>query len=326
MTRRRPWETPFAVLLAVGLCIAMAGCDDAEKERSTCPEGLGNLMLSGPLPPLWRTIGFANKVGKKTYPAVSAPAAPPTLRWDFSGKQVYAYDFSQTNKTAFSMGIGGDVTRKDRVSGTLLLRSKGNGTAAIVLRTGRIAVDGPGGKQKMSRMPLVVVQGVKEDGSMRVRDSSIELVLAALFPLAGKPVKVGQTVSVPMAMPFNALGSALYVEGAAKITLTGYVEINGRTCARLVTDIDISRLDVPKELKGTYEWFTVGTSVAYFDVRDRRFVSVDLALTMGMHVEAALYKMEIEGEKMPPMPDKRPIWMKTDSLIRLTYNAKKSKQ
>ena len=65
------------------------------------------------------------------------------------------------------------------------------------------------------------------------RINSQEMLLKMLFPIPSSPLRVGESVSSPRAVPFNAMGSLLEVTGSSVTTLTGYVGLDGKTCARL---------------------------------------------------------------------------------------------
>ena len=120
-----------------------------------------------------------------------------------------------------------------------------------------------------------------------------------------------------MQVPFNAMGSLLYAQGRSRITLTRYVKIGKRTCAQLDVDTDISKLKVPSELKGEYKCSTKGTSVFYFDVTNRSFVSGAIALIMQFNIDAPMPQMRIPGEDAPDMPKRSKMSMTSDNLIRV---------
>ncbi|GAG75554.1 unnamed protein product, partial [marine sediment metagenome] len=129
------------------------------------------------------------------------------------------------------------------------------------------------------------------------------MVLGSI-PLPSKTLNVGEAVDVPTQMPFNAMGSRLYVKGRLRITLRRYVKIADRTCAQFDVDIDISDLKVPPELEGEYRCSTKGASVFYFDVSKRRFVSGTTAVQAGLSIDAPAPKIKIPGVEVPDMPER----------------------
>ncbi len=307
-----------ATLLVLMLAVSgLPGCDKTEEEEAACDWGGEGPQIPRTPVSLSTTPKFLDAIGKESHAAADAPAVAPALRWDFSGSTVYAYDYRQEMVQASSLGgtsIEGD--------GTLLLKSKGDKTATLVLTVTKMTMGLPDGERKTPPMnsPAMVVPGVKEDGTMEIAANPANSLLRMLFPLPPRPLKVGESARVPNSMPFNAMGSALTVEGGNTITLTGYVTIDGRTCARLETDIDISKLEVPEELEGTYKCFLKGKSISYFDIQTRGFVSVEAALAMGMAIEPP--KDDEGGADGPAV---FPIAMQMDTVIRLRRNPEKAK-
>jgi hypothetical protein len=206
--------------------------------------------------------------------------------------------------------------------GALLIKSQGDGTAELVLKDMKMIMKmNIGGDEEPKTveqaMPPSVVQGMKEDGSGSFGNSSQDMLLKMLFPLPTKSLKVGDSVDVPAQMPFNAMGSLLQVKGRSRITLSRYVKIGRRTCAQLDVDTDISELKVPSELKGEYKCSTKGTSVFYFDVANRSFVSGIIALMMQFSIDAPMPQMKMSGKDAPDMPKRAKMAMTSDNLIRV---------
>jgi hypothetical protein len=313
-----PRQSWLACLIALA---CLPGCGDSE-DACERPSPFG----SGPAAPLSKDIKFISEIGRKSYPEATAPEPAPLLNWDFSKKQAHVYDYVQKAVNRSNM-MGGLADTDQSIDGTLslLVRSKGDGTATVVMKDTQMSMTVDGEKKAMrSNFPPMAVQGMKEDGSMRTGNSSTELLLKMLSPLPTKPLKPGESVALPASMPFNIMGSVLEVTGTATVTLTGYVSINGRTCARLDTDIDISKLDVPEDLEGSYECFAKGKSVSYFDVQARSFVNLELAMTMAFSTETPSPKIEMDDEAGPDMPDTMEVSMQVNTLIRVSRNAKKT--
>ena len=91
-----------------------------------------------------------------------------------------------------------------------------------------------------------------------------------------------------------------------------------RTCAQLDVDIDISELDVPAELEGSYHCSVKGQSVFFFDVSERCFVSGETALLMRVDVDAPMPSMSVGGKDEPELPERAQMDMFMDTLMRVT--------
>jgi hypothetical protein len=139
--------------------------------------------------------------------------------------------------------------------------------------------------------------------------------------MPSKPLSPGESAEVNVNMPFNAMGSPLTVKGSMKITHRGYVTLEGKPCARLEADIDISRLEVPKELEGKYSCSAKGRSVCYFEVESQEFVSVQTALLMKMSVDGKMPDVKTPSTEKPADPPKTlQMAMESDNFIHYTRN------
>jgi hypothetical protein len=270
---------------------------------------------------------FAKEVGNENFMKSKPPPAAPIFRWDFSNPKVvhtYSYEQEARSKTETGRSFGGKsgaMGQEMSAKGLLLIKSQGDSTADLVLKDMKMSMkvdvgnDEP--KTLEQQMPPLVVQGMKEDGSGSFGNSSQDMLLKMLFPLPSQSLKVGESVDVPAQMQFNAMGSMLNVTGKSRITLTQYVEIDGRSCAQLDVDTDISKLKEPTELKGEYKCSTKGTSVFYFDIADRFFVSGTIALIMQFSIDAPMPQMNIPGEDTSDMPKRSKMSMVSDNLIKV---------
>jgi hypothetical protein len=136
---------------------------------------------------------------------------------------------------------------------------------------------------------------------------------------------VGESVEVENEMPLQVAGSLLHAKGRTTITLTKYVVIDGHVCAKLETATDISQVDVPGELQGTYKVKAKGKSVFYFDTINNSFVSGSVAFLISMRIEVPIPKKAPPGEN-PPKTEKPKITrmvMDIDNLIKVKRNPAK---
>lgn len=275
---------------------------------------------------------FIDMIDDQTYREINPPEDATLFRWDFSENKEYSYNFSQKVTTQnFMNGFG--PSRKDTVSsqnmtgnGILSYKSEKDKTARfvlenLILKSEHSADDSEAAPKTMEmKSPPMIIQSVKEDGNLSIPSSSQTLLLKLLFPLPAQPMKVSETISNEANMPFNAMGSLLYVKGHSKITLTKYVEINGHKCAKFTSDINISKMDIPPEMEGKYVALAKGKSVFYFDVDNRKFITGKLALLMAMDIEAKSPQMTFSDnkEKSEELPETIKMAMNSDNLILLS--------
>jgi len=262
---------------------------------------------------------FLKELRKPSYPKARAPKVPPLLRWDFSGDRVCRYGFDMRINNISYSNLGGLARKRESFSikGKMLVRSQGDRTAKLVLQNFQKTVRAAGAPADPEAWPTITISGMREDSAPNPGGALPELLLEKLFPLPPKALRVGESSTSPASMPFGVAGSLFEVKGRTRTTLKGYVRIGDRTCARLDTAIDISRLDIPPEKEGEYSCSVRGASVFYFDVEDRRFVSGKVALLIVFDVDAP-FPIKITGEGMPKLPERLQMGAKCDSLIRIT--------
>lgn len=277
---------------------------------------------------------FQKEIGKEKHAEGKPPADALNVRFDFSGKRAYAFDQAQQAEITVVSGSQDPRPTKQKVdmTGHLILKSKGDRTGTLTLRDLKASMTmemHPGEPPKTMELqpPATSVPNVKEDGTMEGGAANVQPLLKLLFPMPPRPLKPGESVDVPMSMPFNAMGSALTVKGTSKVTHGGYFLVGGKNCARLDVAIDISQLDVPKEIPGKYASICKGKSVYYYDVESDEFASGETAIFMRMAAEGSM-----PGSKTgdPDKPEERPktvqMTMESDNLIRLVRNSELAKK
>ena len=269
---------------------------------------------------------YLGDVNREEYAPADPPAAAPVFLWDFSGRDVYAYAYSQEAVNEIEMSgfpdQPGDMSQTISATAELAIQSRGNKTADVVLKIFKmdttIDVDGESQRQSLEDLPPVIVQGLREDGYMPLMAGG-DMLTRVLFPLPKEPIAVGKTVDVPIRMPLDAstgIQASMDVIGLSRITLSRYVKIKDRTCAQFDVDFEISSFKPPPDLQGDFDCFAEGESVFYFDVDARCFVSGTTALLVGVSMDIATPTMG--GSPPPDMPDRVKMAMTTDNLIRVS--------
>ena len=227
---------------------------------------------------------FLSELDELDFPEAEAPAETPVFRWDFSEKDVvHEYDYMQEVRGKMDPGMGlgeelGDMSMSAK--GIMLIRSQGDATAELVIKDVIMTSNQFGSGPREQKVPPMALQGMQENGKGPFGDNSQDMFLKVLFTLPAENMELGQTVEVPMQMPYQIMGSALVVKGQSKVKLTRYVRIGDRLCAQLDVVTDICDLDVPPEIDGEVTCFTTGKSVLFFDVEKRCFVSGTICLLM----------------------------------------------
>lgn len=234
------------------------------------------------------------------------------FQWDFSKQRKFIYSYSQIVNGESTMDKEGTAL-KTYVEGVghLNIRVKENNLADLSLTDIDMKMvtfkDEESPRDTMTqKVPNSVVQDMKPDGSFGV--STTDILFDVLFPLPTTNLGKGDSEEIPMQMPFNAYGSELHSKGQNTLTFTGYEEIEGRNCAVLKGVIDISKLDIPEELKGEFECSTTGYATYYFDLEDGCYVGADIQMVM-----VAMIDYETENEMAFGMFMK----MKSDNVYKI---------
>lgn len=212
------------------------------------------------------------------------------FQWNFSQPRKFVYSFSQIvdGENRWNKDRPIDKTHMAAV-GHVNVRVKENKLADLSLTDIEVKSvdyggDGTPEDTVTTEMSTTVVQDMKADGSFD--DSNADILFGLLFPLPNKSLKKGDVDEIPMQMPFNISGSRLFAKGQNTLTFRGYEEIEGRKCAVLNGIINISKLDIPEELKGEYKFSTTGDATYYFDLENGYYVGADIKLVMDVLVDS----------------------------------------
>lgn len=210
--------------------------------------------------------------------------------WDFNESKKFIYTFSQTTISENKMSKD-EPNDKAYLSaeGNLNVRIKENQLADlsltnIILKSVDTDFEGNPRDTTTQEAPSTVIQDMKPDGSFD--DSNSDILFDILFPLPATDLKQGEKDKIPMQMPFNANGSRLFAKGFNTLTFDGNETIEGRKCAVLKGEIDISDLEVPEELKGEYKCSTSGKATYYFDINNHFYVGADIQLFMEVLIDS----------------------------------------
>ncbi|GAB5418027.1 MAG: hypothetical protein Crog4KO_31070 [Crocinitomicaceae bacterium] len=210
--------------------------------------------------------------------------------WDFSKEKKYVYSYSQTVNAENQMSKNGSISKSFMAgNGNVNIRVKSNDLADLSLTNLELSMvsfndDGTPRDTTTDMMPTNVVQDMKPNG--RFGEPSTDVLFDMLFPLPSYDFKEGESDKIPMKMPFNANGSRLFSEGYNTLTFSGFKTIEGRKCAVLKGEIDISKLEIPEELDGDYKSSTTGNATYYFDLKEHCYVGADIHMIMDIMMDS----------------------------------------
>ena len=210
--------------------------------------------------------------------------------WDFTNPKKYSYTFKQTAETISKLAQNDTPSfSKSEINGLINVVVKKENTADFSLTdaTTTFTTFNNDGKIKdtiSQALPPNVIENIQPN-STAVASSNLNILLNIVFPLPLHDIAIGEINKIPMQMPFNVRGSALEATGFNTLTYAGDTTFEGEQCAILKGKIDISKLDLPKELStGEYKCSTIGEAVYYFNYNKHYFVAVDAKVNMAFLV------------------------------------------
>lgn len=269
---------------------------------------------------------FEPEISALVYPPVNYTDQALDLSWDFSTEEVFSFQFDQTVYMTSDMGRKPEGSGSDgsvsTSSGEILVKSLGNGLARVVFQNMEttMEIQTPEGPETMSqKLPVKVAGEINETGRDAESEKQRNLPTDDMFPLPGKPIRLGESIVYPVNLPFNAMGSLLYVRGEEKITLTGFVSRDSRLCAQLDVVQEVKDLTVPPEIEGDYYFSKIQTARAFFDIKRKQFVEVLIAARMVMGVKSPSPDVSFSDDKgvEEEIPKEVRMSMDSDNLIHI---------
>ena len=288
-----------AVLLLAGAGLCMSCSDEQSDVDQYGRDGEGNLTGES------KFLGEIEKV-KAQYKTAAPPAEAQMLSWDFSNKEVhgYSYELDVLSKMQSDLLDGklNDIEQGLFCKGILLIKSQGDRTAKVVLKDLQLS-QGLAGKPKEELtsgpgdLDPYVFEGMKEDGSGPFGSLNLTMFLTTMCPLPVKVMKIGESVDIPTQIPCRVMGVMLQIKGRCRLTLRRYVMIGDRLCAELDIDTNISKVTIPPELPGEYQFAMKGVSVCYYDPVSRSVVSATEAILMKIYSDSPVPNFGPPGKK-----------------------------
>lgn len=262
---------------------------------------------------------------REPHPPTTGPSHPVMLRWNLSEAGEFSFRYRQQTQALVETSSTPPERSKVHVrsshsDGTVLVQGR-NGFADLILKDQRariVMTPGAGEAPKTIEQvfPPMVLQKMREDGSIPVRREK-DLALGLLFRMPARSLARGETVEVPVRIPFESSGSQFEVGGRVRMTLSDFVQIDGRVCARLDAEIDISRLDLPGEVPGAYSYTARGASVLFFDVGESRVVAGRTALRLKKAAETPVSSATVDGVPVADGPDWSRVAEDLDTFIEI---------
>ena len=217
-------------------------------------------------------IGCANQNSLTNTPADSEIKKEKFV-WNFNSGNIYIYSFKQVTNSVNNWGddIRDIDTSKVVGTGDLKVKSKGNDKADFVLN---LIIEHDAFKE--ANLPqTMVIPDMDAKGQFDSKRRNSDVMFDLVFPLPSKDLTIGESEKLDLEIPFNLMGSPLYVKGYSKLK---YLKDISPNTALIESEFKIDDLDVPKEIKGEFMCSFIGKAVFEFNYKEKYFKSSKLDL------------------------------------------------
>jgi hypothetical protein len=256
---------PAAGISLAALLLAVAGC--GQDSAPPAPSG------SEPeLPPIGKVEpGGAFRIDEEKFPEVPVPADLKPLKWDFTPGRHHRYQVTQRLSQVTVAAVGGrrGVTRsQDRGAGYVEFVAKGDGTAAarVKIQTRESLIDGrPAPREAIEQRPptqfecRIDEEGVPPTGRLAAGASDPRVFLDAFLALQE--------------------GERKSADGTIRTRIAGCFKVDRFDCVRLEGEFEIA----PALPSG--RTLLRGRSVAWFALRERRFVRAGMVIAQAIRTK-----------------------------------------
>jgi hypothetical protein len=248
---------------------------------------------------------MADRVGKPGLPKASAAPERFLGRWVLKPGKTRGYRYTQ-EALASSKVADEERTQRLQVTGFLTVEPKGAASADVVLQDAQATVvaTNPGADpraQEQKLEPKVYEELLRTN--KQEKDPEDPLVLAMLS-VPGSELGVGERTEEILRMPFHTGGTTLWAEGALTTTLVGFVACGKSTCAHLAREIDVTEVEMPEGVAGTFTVRVKSTGWTLFDLDDGSVLQHKSATHIRLGADVPAPALEGQPSSQPADPAK----------------------
>ncbi|MGD9368985.1 MAG: hypothetical protein PVH87_24990 [Desulfobacteraceae bacterium] len=236
------------------------------------------------LPSIPEASMFLDQIDRNNYIVNKQLHGSNLFKWDFSNTNQYIYSYLKKSiENDFSNIIGiesGKDTTKMISNANFLISSSGNHTADLELKDIETVITHWNGKEKkLQNIPSIVIASIDEEGMNKANKNNVDLLPEVLFPLPNRTLKVKENNTINKSIPVAINDKIFTVVGELIITLTDYVIINNRDCARFEVIADFEN---PNDLDGNCMCTIKTNTVYYFDIERHCLVAGGSAMLISI--------------------------------------------
>jgi len=193
---------------------------------------------------------------------------------NFETEKEYVYSMSQTTHILNKSQEKND-TSKSNISGKgkLIIKSKANNLADISFENFTVKIKNDNTKDTLYKtQENSIIKNFKSDGTFLSENKQYNFGSLKILPLPTKKLSVGESNEIPHSLPLKIDDTIINSIGKLNLLFSGYENLNGIECAILKGEIDISELELPKNINGQYKLSEFGNGKYYFDLKEKCFV------------------------------------------------------
>lgn len=209
---------------------------------------------------------------------------------DFSNaNENLIYNFYQeaNQESKFGKALPNDSPDKIKLSsrGKFVIKTKAKNLADFAITDYKIDVYKLNEKDLpmdtiQDNLPPIIIQDISEKVS--IGDAKYAY-FNFLFLLPNETLRLGETQTLDYQIPFNINNSKIFIKGKVKIAYDDILEIENVKFAKVNCDIQLSNLQIPKEIKGTYRCSFVGNASYLFDLKNKRMKKSEATLQVKIY-------------------------------------------
>ncbi len=213
--------------------------------------------------------------------------------WDFNSEKNYIYSFKQEVISVNNWGKESEDIDTSRVIGTgdLKVKSKGDNKADFVLI---LTIQNDAFKSFKDEMSpqTMVIPDMDANGQFESQRRNSELIFDLILPLPSRDLEIGESENLDLEIPFNLMGSPLYVKGHNKLK---YLKDTAPNTALIRSEFKVDKLDIPEEIQGEFGCSIVGESELEFNYKEKHFESSNVNVLMKMKSKTEDMEMSLEN-------------------------------
>lgn len=211
------------------------------------------------------------------------------FKWRFDKFKKLTFKYEQVASTKSDLFVDNKMNIFNKFEGKLVVKVKSAALADIVFEDLKMTMCNVDSLEDTSvvmtqPVPDMFIQDLKEDGTIEGElNGQTEMLAKTLFPIMNKKAEVGDSVNLPMTLPFNIFGSTINVKGYNRVKYVGYKD----GVDKLETIINVSDFTIPDEVKTKYICYMKGNSKFDFNGEKGYFTNGIVNINMAFGTESS---------------------------------------